>query len=66
MYCAGMANPVKRAVKRMGGVAYVSIKLGVSRAYIYMMMNGQRFPSKRIAALLGIEVERKTIVRQRR
>lgn len=54
---------IAKAVKRMGGVAYVSAKLNVSRAYIYMLMNGERKLSKRIAPLLGLEVTRKITVR---
>ena len=47
----------------MGGVAYVSASLGVSRAYLYMLMKGQRYPSERIAGLLGLEVRRSVKVR---
>ena len=64
---AHMKNHViAKAVKRMGGVAYVGSKLKVSNAYIYMLMNGQRLPSKRVAALLGLVVERRVTVRVKR
>lgn len=55
---------VTRAVKRMGGVAYVSSQMNVSKAYIYMVMNGLRPLSEEFAAHLGLEI--KTIVRRKK
>jgi hypothetical protein len=53
---------IKKIVKRMGGAQYVAKQLDVTPAYIYMLMNGDRLPSKRVAAFLGLRVEKKVKV----
>lgn len=50
-------NAISRAVKKAGGVRVVADALRLSKAAIYMYINGDREPSDKFLEYIGLEKE---------
>jgi len=50
-----MCDPsIQHAIERLGSVPQASVKLGVSKSLLYMILRGEREPSDTLLEALGL------------